>query len=139
MMIKKPQIKIIFFLLISIFLLNTLPVLADDPPSIFERMTSGVKETINKAYGGGQEVKVTGNTFADNLIKIINYLLTFVAILVFLLLIYSGYLWMNARGREEQVDKAKKITREAVIGLLIIILARLFTEFILSQIGTAIK
>jgi hypothetical protein len=56
-----------------------------------------------------------------------------------MLLIYAGFLWMTARGKEEQVDKAKRITREVVIGLIIIVLARIITEFVLTQIGNAIQ
>jgi len=46
---------------------------------------------------------------------------------------------MTARGNQEQIDRAKKITREIVIGLIIILLSRIATEFILTQIGKAIK
>jgi len=75
--------------------------------------------------------------FAEALIYIVNVLLGFVGIVFFILLIYGGYLWMNARGNEEQVAKAKKIIQEVVIGLIIILIARLFTEFLLIQFGKA--
>jgi len=105
--------------------------------SIFQKMTGGLNKAVTEAYGGGEEVKITPATFSRGLVFIINQLLTFVAIVFFLGLIYAGWLWMTARGKEEQIDKAKKITREVVIALLIIFTARLLTELILTIIGQA--
>ena len=122
-------------LLILVFLLNAGTVAAAQ--SITDQANSGLQTAVDEAYGGGEKVTIGPDTFAGFLISIINSLLTFVGILFFILIIYAGYLWMTARGNEEQVSKAKKITREAVVGLLIIILARLLTEFLLTQIGTA--
>lgn len=119
----------------SIIISSVLALLAAVPAqatSIFEKIGGGVKKTATKIY------ETSGPPdFIVVLVTILNYLLTFVGVLFFLLLIYSGYLWMTARGKEEQIDKAKRITREAVIGLILMITARLLTEFILSQIGTA--
>jgi uncharacterized BrkB/YihY/UPF0761 family membrane protein len=130
----KKQI-IIVALVALIFVFNIVPALAQTP--IGDAMTNGtnnkgggVAEMIKEAYGN-----VTSKSMVEVLIKIMNYLLTFLAILFFLGLIYAGYLWMTARGNEEEITKAKKITREIVIGLVIILLSRLFTEFILMQLG----
>jgi hypothetical protein len=58
-------------------------------------------------------------------------LLVLMAILFMILIIYSGFLWMSARGREEQVERAKKIIIQAIVGLSIIISARLLIELVL--------
>ncbi|MFH1536548.1 MAG: hypothetical protein ABID45_01010, partial [Patescibacteria group bacterium] len=52
---------------------------------------------------------------------IINGLLGFLGLFSLVLLLYGGYMWMNARGNEEQVTKAKKIIESAGIGLIIIL------------------
>lgn len=129
--------KIYLQIIISIFgfFALTLPTLAAE--SIFDRMFGPAKRAIDAAYGGSQAVKVVGDPFLAGIFALLNALLTFTGIIFFLLLIYAGYLWLNAHGREEQVEKAKKITREVVIGLIIIVLARILTEFILIQIGNA--
>lgn len=64
---------------------------------------------------------------------IIAVILGLLGILFFLLIIYSGYLWMTAQGAEEQVSKAKKIILSATVGLAIILAAYLIT-FTLLQI-----
>lgn len=127
---------VIRIIAVAIAAIVALPVHAT---TLYDRAAGALGKTIDAAYGGGNEVAVDGNTFLNSLITIINQLITFVGVIFLLLLIYAGYLWMMARGNEEEVNKAKKITRETVIGLILILLARLLTEFILSQIGQATK
>ena len=129
--------KLFLTVTILALLLTTNVVFASN--SITNQAGGGLNTAVQEAYGGGNKVNVNQGTFTQGLVIIINNLLTFIGILFFLLIIYAGYLWMTARGNQEQVEKAKKITREAVIGLLIIILARIFTEFILSQVGSAVQ
>ncbi len=129
--------KLFLTVTILALLLTTNVVFASN--SITNQAGGGLNTAVQEAYGGGNKVNVNEGTFTQGLVIIINNLLTFIGILFFLLIIYAGYLWMTARGNQEQVEKAKKITREAVIGLLIIILARIFTEFILSQVGSAVQ
>ncbi len=130
-MLKKIN-KILAISILLILLVNITIVSA--ATSIGQKITGGAKTAVSEAYG-----PVKDQTLVDALILIINSLLTFIAILFFLGLIYAGYLWMTARGNQEQIDRAKKITREIVIGLIIILLSRIATEFILTQIGKAIK
>jgi len=106
--------------------------------TMFQQMSSGFQNMVNAAYGGGTAVAVDQNTFLNSLITIINVLLTFVGVVFFLLLIYAGFLWMTARGNEEQVKKAKELMKQIIIGLIIIISSRLVTELILSIVSKSI-
>lgn len=70
------------------------------------------------------------------------YVTNFAAImsaLFLLLIIYAGWLWMSARGNEDQVANAKKIIIGAVIGLAIIIGGRLIVELALNFLGPTIN
>lgn len=58
--------------------------------------------------------------------------------LFMILIIYGGWLWMTAQGKEEQVERAKKIIIGATIGLGIIIGARLIAELVIEYLGIAI-
>ena len=51
-----------------------------------------------------------------------------------LLIIYGGILWMTAMGKENQVEKAKNIIIQAVIGLVIVLAAYAITSFIGNQL-----
>lgn len=56
--------------------------------------------------------------------------------LIFLILmVYAGFLWMTARGEEDQVAKAKKIITAAVLGLIVIIAAYAITSIITSRVS----
>lgn len=106
---------------------------------IFGRSTDGLQNAVDQAYGGDKTVELTATgpgAFAGRLISVINYLLSFIGIIFFCLLIYAGYLWMMARGNEEEIKKAQKIIREAVVGIIVILVARIITEFLLTQFGT---
>lgn len=130
---KKNNIVLIIQLVLFTFLL-AFPVQLYATDTIFNQTSKGVINAGTKIYGG---TTPPTQSFEGTLLVILSSLLNLLAIIFFLLLIYAGYLWMNARGKEEQIEKAKKITREALIGLIIIILARILTEFILTQIGKA--
>lgn len=66
---------------------------------------------------------------------IISAALSLVGILFLLLMVYSGYLWMTARGDEQQVEKAQKIIRGTIIGLVLTLSAYAITLFIVARLG----
>lgn len=53
--------------------------------------------------------------------RIINFLLSLMGAFTLCLVVYAGYVWMMARGNEEEVTKAKDILIGSVIGILIIL------------------
>ena len=124
---------------ISLILLTLFLTLAFAPglyaASVFDRISGSVKTYTDNAIGGGQAVKVDQGTFLNSLMTIINYLLTFLGALFLLGVIYAGFLWMTAKGNEEQVTKSKEMIKQFIIGLIIILSARIITEFILINIG----
>lgn len=70
--------------------------------------------------------------------QIIRGALTIVGTLFLVLMVYGGFLWMTARGNEDQVTKAKNIVIAAVIGLVVIVGAYAVTNFIVSAgVGAA--
>ena len=130
-----PRLVILPLTVIMLLVTVTVGQAAGGP--IFERMITGFNQATNEAYGGGTAVTVNEKSFVGSIVIIINLLLVFLGILFFILMIYAGYLWMIARGNQQEVDKAKKIIREAITAIIIILCARLFTEFILYAIGQA--
>lgn len=50
------------------------------------------------------------------------------------LTVYGGFVWMTARGEPAQVEKAKDILRNGVIGLMIVFAAFGVTEFIIARL-----
>lgn len=74
------------------------------------------------------------------LMTLINNLITFLLItlatpLFALILIYVGWLYISAGGSSENVTKAKKIFKNALIGYVIALAAWLIVKTILSTVG----
>jgi len=68
---------------------------------------------------------------------IIGVFLSIFGIVFFSLMVYGGYKWMMAQGREEEVKKAKEIIRNAIIGLGVVFLAYAISVFVIQRFGQA--
>ena len=85
----------------------------------------------------------TGHTETGNVEKsidttiggIIQAVMSFLGIIFLILMIYGGFLWMTAKGNEEQVTKAKNLIIAAIIGIIIVVSAYAITYFVLVGIG----
>lgn len=62
--------------------------------------------------------------------KIISAALSLVGIIFLILMVYAGLMWMTAQGKDEQIEKAKKIIIGSLIGLFITVSAYAITVFV---------
>jgi len=62
----------------------------------------------------------------------LNFLFSLVGIILIGLIIYSGIVWMTARGDEAKVTKAKDTLTEAILGLLFVIGGYALSIFLLN-------
>ncbi len=90
-------------------------------------------------YGVGDFSKASGYSTDTRDIyaiidTVISAILGFIAILLFLLMLYAGVMWMTARGNDEKVQKAKDIIESAGIGLAIVLASYGITYFIFSRL-----
>lgn len=90
----------------------------------------GLNENFDIAVGQKTDLK---DTVAD----VINIILGFLGIVAVILIMYAGWLYLTARGNEDQVKKAKLILRNALIGLVIIFAAWGITAFVINQLRGA--
>lgn len=67
--------------------------------------------------------------------RVIRMILTFLGVLFLILMIYGGYIWMMARGNEQEVEKAKNIIKNALIGLVVVLAAYASTYTIFRYFG----
>ena len=68
----------------------------------------------------------------------INLILGFLGVIFVILIIYAGFLYMTARGNDEQVGRAQNYIKNAIIGLIIILTAYAFTIFLIQQLTSAV-
>ena len=67
------------------------------------------------------------------IVRIINYSLGILGVLFLGLLVMSGYQWMTAGGNEEQVSKAQSRMKNAIIGLVIVLMSWAITYFVIYK------
>ena len=116
--------KIILLSLLAVFILVL-------PATAVGLGTGLAKETADKA---GYSKTTTDITLAQTVGTVIKAALSFVGVVFFLLAFYAGYLWMTARGEEEQIKKAQKIITSSIIGLIITVGAYSITNFVVPEI-----
>ena len=66
---------------------------------------------------------------------IIAAVLTMVGIIFLALMVYAGILWMTARGKDDQVERAREIIIASVIGLFIVVSAYAITAFVTGRLS----
>jgi hypothetical protein len=65
---------------------------------------------------------------------LINAVLGVVGIVFVVLVVYAGVLYMTAQGEAGKVEKAKTMLTQAVIGIVIIVLAYAISNFVISTL-----
>ncbi len=94
-----------------------------------------LQQVGGEAYGvgAGEEPR----SLPDIIGGIIKTALSILGVVAALLIIYAGYIWMTARGKEERVTKAKETLEAAIIGLIIIMAAYAITYFVVDRLMQA--
>ncbi len=83
---------------------------------------------LNAGYGERQDPRLLVS-------RIINVFLGLLATVFLVLVLHGGFLWMTAQGNEEQVTKAQTEIKNAVIGLVVILLAYSITVFVTNYLA----
>lgn len=111
-----------------LFLVSPTPLFAANGAA--EAIQQGL--TATNATAGYSETKLPvliGN--------VIQALLGIVGIIFLITTIYAGIMYMTAQGDTGKVDKAKKMITSSLIGLVIIIGAYAFTNFVIGELVKA--
>lgn len=100
---------------------------------LLAQFTDGLSDAGNAAYGG---TAPTGTDLDPAVVvgNVINALLGILGVVFLILVIYAGILWMTAAGNEKQVEKAKDILINGVVGLVIILAAYTITYFVIENL-----
>lgn len=124
--------KILFFILFIGFLfVNIIPSLA----AYDFKYDSGLAQTGSNDGAGYESTGLWSKSMPEIIGNIIKTVLSFLGVLFLVLMIYGGYTWMTARGNEQEIEKAKGLIKNAVIGLIIVLAAYAITAFIYWQLG----
>ncbi len=91
-------------------------------------------------FGGDlPDIEGTPNGGADktaaSITKVINFVLTFLALIAVIFVIVGGFRILMAGGNEENVTKGRKTIIYALIGLVVIFFARVIVGFFTGEIA----
>jgi hypothetical protein len=93
-----------------------------------EKIRSGVTQT-------NQELGYSETPLQVIIGNVIRVAITLVGVVLLLLLLYAGFLWMTAGGDTEKVKKARGMIFNAIVGMIIIVLAYAITDFVIQQLA----
>ncbi len=126
---KKFIISLVLFLSLSPTFCLAQTGAGDTSEKGLQSAFGGMLENVGDrgGYNTKEEVSVE-----DLIINIIQIVLSFIGILFVLLLIYGGFTWMTAGGRENKIDEAKKTIKQAIVGLVIIFGSYAISYFIIK-------
>ena len=99
----------------------------------------GLDATVNQgSLSSAFNVSGVGNDpgrFLSSRVGIlIGAVLSFIGVIFMALIIFGGFQWMIARGNDQQVEKAKNLIIQSIIGLIIVLSAYAITAFIGRQL-----
>lgn len=100
----------------------------DTPPPDATSALGNLQLVGARAYGEA----ATKRSLQGSIAIMIRSALSLIGIILVVIVIYAGFLWMTAGGNEEKVTKAKKWLTNAVIGIVITMLAYAIAEFVLE-------
>ncbi|SMB96364.1 hypothetical protein SAMN00808754_1466 [Thermanaeromonas toyohensis ToBE] len=77
------------------------------------------------------QVDAAGEDAVGKVFALVNILSGLIGVLAFLSLIAAGYLYIASCGDEKKVEDAKKLTGAAIAAIILVVLAKMITEFLL--------
>ena len=127
--IKKILLRFYLFFIVftSYYLFSLKPLLASRPTY------QSANSFLGTAAGKMGYDSAGGDTLEQNVGLIINTVLSLMGVIYLLLIIYGGFLWFSASGNAQQTDKAKRLLRDASIGLIIVLGAYAISYFVIYR------
>lgn len=110
------------FVMVVLFLSLAAPVFAQLDTGIEYGTVTGL---------GTQDIRIS-------IMKIVRVILGLVGIIAIIITLYGGWVWMTSSGNPEKIDRAKRVLRNALIGVIIILSAFSIVSFIIGSLESAL-
>lgn len=109
---KHPRFILPIFIGLTLFLIPSL-VMAANPSLSFDPFWGGYGNLNDTGLGTTDPVVVVA--------QVVNVFLRLLGLLSVLFMLYGGWIWIWARGNDEEITRAKDIIRGSIIGLIVIL------------------
>ncbi len=117
----------------SVLFANIIAISAQQNPVFKEELGSNINNKVNSFIGkiGFQPISLPGLVAT-----VIQAFLSVLAIVFLGLIFFGGYVWMMARGNDNEIDRARGIIRHSIIGLIITLSSYAIAYFVLYWLST---
>ena len=96
------------------------------------------RKTLNDAQSSLETVipstGITEGNLDTQAATVVKGILVAMALVFFGLMVYSGIVWMTARGEEDRITKARETIIAAVIGLIVVVSAYAVTNLLVDKV-----
>jgi len=89
---------------------------------------------INQVNTSNLDSIPSGSSIEAVIGNVIQALLSIFGIVFLGLMVYGGFVWLKAQGRDDEVSRAKDIIRGAIIGLAIVLSAYAISYFVVNNL-----
>lgn len=91
---------------------------------------------LGDPFGGGivQDYAPPARDLPGTILGVINFVLVIVGVLALALLVYGGFRYIASRGEDDEVQIAKNIITNAVIGIVVIGIAAALVNFVIDAL-----
>lgn len=113
----------------SFFLVNQFVFATDFTEGLTGVTKEAYGEDASKDVGAKSEVAIYQQIDA-----IIAIVLGTIGTVIFIIIVYAGFLWTTAGGNQDQVNKAKQWMINAFIGLFIVAVSYYISDFVLGVV-----
>lgn len=90
---------------------------------------SGIGEGLLINWGAGINLDLV---VENKVITALNFFIAFSALVAVILIVVAGYMFITSAGDPEKVEKAQKALTAAVVGMIIVFLARVIIGFVVD-------
>jgi hypothetical protein len=124
---NKKKIKILIIVFSLFFFFGSFSVNAFN----FSEQT-GLSSAGEKTGHTSSKIFKSSADLESSIGSVIQTIISFIGVIFVVLLVYGGILWMTARGNDQQVEKAKSIIVQSIIGLFIVVSAYSISVLVIS-------
>ncbi len=124
---KKIFVSFVLFFVFSLFAISSVSAAGMWDSQIGATGNNSIGSWFGKPSGSPDDIRVT-------VYNIINFSLTLLAVLFLILTVMAGFLWMTSGGDSKKIEDAQGYLKSAIIGLVIILVAKGLTIFIFKQL-----
>ncbi len=123
--------KYIKFFGTILLLLFTFSFFSPNESLAIDKFNESLKETsVQSGHSTGGNPAREKDRLYVMISEVVRVALSLLGIIFLLIIIYAGFIWMMARGNEQEVERAKKFIQNSIIGLIIVLSAYAITSFV---------